>query len=67
MFAILKPAADKYDTVKSQVESFLTKYENKWTLYLPEQTALVQNALVKEENGYIIVVISKITAKCSKP
>ncbi len=63
MFAILKPAADKYDTVKAQVTSFLTKYEYKWTLYLPEQTAFVQNALVKEADGYIIVIISADNAK----
>ncbi len=66
MFAILKPSADKYDTVKEQVESFLMKYEYKWTLYLPEQTAMVQNALVKEEDGYIIVIISENNSEVLK-
>lgn len=58
MFAIIKPKEDQIETVREQLDTFLINYENKWTLYLPEETALVQNALLEEDGDYLILIIS---------
>ncbi len=58
MYAVIKPKEGNEDAVKTQIDEFLAKYEQQWSMYLPEQTELVQNALIKEDNGYFIVIVS---------
>ncbi len=58
MYAIIKPKDGQTETIKTQIGNFLKKYENKWTLYLPEQTAYVKNALNTSDGDYLIVIIS---------
>ena len=49
--------------VKSELESYMTSYENTWSQYLPDQYELVENRLVTEiktgEGTYYVYIISE--------
>lgn len=55
---ILKPENGKTKEVKDKMNDYMTKLENQWQTYLPDQYELVKNRLEKEYGGYLIYIIS---------
>ena len=47
------------DTVKSELDNYLTQYEEQWSTYLPAQYALVQNRKVGTVGNTIYVIIAE--------
>ena len=64
MYFIIKPKEGKTSVVKSDMEEFLEKIDNTWgigteNIYFPEAAQLVEDKMVKEENNYLIYIISQ--------
>lgn len=58
MFAIVKPVDGKYDEVKGIMEDFVKSYAENWSTYLPDQYELVQNYMLIDVEGQIVLIIS---------
>ena len=56
---ILKPAKGKTKDVQEKMDDYMTKLEEQWKTYLPDQYDLVKNRLEEEYGDYLIYVISK--------
>lgn len=57
-YMILKPKDGKADAVKQAMNAYMTKLEEQWKTYLPDQYELVQNRLEEEYGDYLIYIIS---------
>lgn len=62
-YIIVKPKANKKETVKKAIDKYMTDLETQWSTYLPDQYELVQNRLVKEYGGYLIYIVSSDNEK----
>lgn len=57
-YYIVKPKEGKLDSVKEQLDEYMTRVEQQWQTYLPDQYDLVKSRLEEEYGGYLIYVIS---------
>ena len=57
-YIIVKPKKDKYVEVKKALDTYMTKYEEQWKVYLQDQYVLVRDRLFKDDSGYLIYIIS---------
>ncbi|MEG0073232.1 MAG: DUF4358 domain-containing protein [Clostridia bacterium] len=63
MYIIVKPVNGKKEEVKTAVNAYMGKLEKQWETYLADQHELVVNRLEKEEDGYLIYIISRDNEK----
>lgn len=57
-YYILKPKKGEFEEVKDALDEYMTRLEQQWETYLPDQYDLVKNRLEEEYGGYLIYVIS---------
>ncbi len=62
-YMIVKPAEGKEETVKTLIEDYFTKEEEKWSTYLPDQYALMQNRTTAQVGDYLVYIVSKDNTK----
>ena len=58
MYMVLKPIADKTSVVKYQVKDMFDKYLNAYKGYYPEVATIIEDKMEKEQNGYLIYIVS---------
>lgn len=59
MYLLIQAKDGAVDTVKSELDNYLTQYEEQWSTYLPVQYALVQNRKVGTVGNTIYVIIAE--------
>ena len=59
MYLLVQAKDGAADTVKSELDNYLTQYEEQWSRYLPEQYALVQNRIEGTVGNTIYVIIAE--------
>lgn len=57
-YIIVKPATGKEDTVKTSINEYMTRVENQWATYLPDQYELVKNRKVEKIGDYLVYIVS---------
>ena len=57
-YYIVKPKSGKTDDVKKSLDEYMTRLEQQWEMYLPDQYELVKNRLEEEYGDYLIYIIS---------
>lgn len=57
-YYILKPKEGKTEAVKTKMNEYMSKLEQQWKTYLPEQYELVKDRLEETYGDYLIYVIS---------
>jgi len=62
-YFIVKPKADKEDTVKEALEAYMKNLETQMENYLADQYSLIEERLEKEYGGYYIYIISNDNEK----
>ncbi len=55
---IVKPIEGKEEVVKNELEVYMTKLEEQWETYLPDQYELVKNRKVEFVGEYLVYIIS---------
>lgn len=63
MYLIIKPEDGKKDDVKQAIDKYMTKLEEQWKTYLPDQYELVKNRKYEEYGGYLIYIVSSDNEK----
>ena len=59
MYLLVQAKDGAVDTVKSELDNYLTQYEEQWSRYLPEQYTLVQNRIEGTVGNTIYVIIAE--------
>ena len=59
MYMIIKAKEGTVETVKTEVETYATSYEEQWERYLPEQYELVKNRKLGVYGDYVYLIISE--------
>ena len=57
-YIIVKPVDGKEEVVENALNEYMTKLENQWSTYLPEQYELVKNRKVEKIGDYLIYIVS---------
>ncbi len=58
MYIIVKPLDGQEDVVKEQLDAYMTRLEEQWVTYLPDQYELVKNRKEETLGDYLIYIIS---------
>lgn len=57
-YIIVKPAEGKEEVVENAINEYMTKLENQWATYLPDQYELVKNRKVEKIGDYLVYIVS---------
>lgn len=66
MYMIIKAKEGTVETVKTEVETYATSYEQQWERYLPEQYELVKNRKLGVYGDYVYLIISENAEELEK-
>lgn len=59
LYVLIEAVDGQAETVKQQLDTFATNYEQQWERYLPEQYELVQNRKVGITGNYVYMIIAQ--------
>jgi len=57
-YIIVKPVDGKEEVVENAINEYMTKLENQWATYLPDQYELVKNRKVEKIGDYLVYIVS---------
>lgn len=59
LYVLIEAKEGQAETVKQQLDTFATNYEQQWERYLPEQYELVQNRKVGITGNYVYMIVAQ--------
>lgn len=66
MYMLIQAKEGAVDTVKAELDTYLEKYEQQWSRYLPEQLEYVKNRKVGVIGNSIYLIISENSTELEK-